>query len=180
VSQAINENKSVPAFLKHKQPAFVQATILYPRIMQGWGMFAPNPIAEDGSISVDAITVDGRHIDPFTGLPPDLDLTDARGLGLGQIRQDYFNRIRLDRNKPYRRPGLLDYLLRYHERTGRPDDEIVAFDVYWVRDQCPKPGELRPYKNEALPIMTYRRPQYKPRPGLPALPPALKEVSAGD
>ncbi|WP_437937224.1 hypothetical protein [Sorangium sp. So ce341] len=180
VSQAINENKSVPAVLKHAQPKIVQATIVYPRLLQGWGMFAPNPITEDGSISVDAITVDGRHVDPFTGLPPDLDLSDARGLGLGQIRQDYFNRIRLDRNKPFRKPGLQDYLLAYHERTGRPDDQIVAFDVYWVRDQCPKPGESAPYKNEAIPILSYRKPGYRPRPGLPPLPPAPKEQSAGN
>ncbi|XXX76312.1 hypothetical protein WMF30_52545 [Sorangium sp. So ce134] len=180
VSQAINENKSVPAILKHTQPKIVQATIVYPRLLQGWGMFAPNPITEDGSISVDAITVDGRHVDPFTGLPPDLDLSDARGLGLGQIQQDYFNRIRLDRNKVFRKPGLQDYLLRYHERTGRPDDEIVAFDVYWVRDQCPKPGESAPYKNEAIPILSYRKPGYRPRPGLPPLPRAPKEQSAGN
>ncbi|MGK3969900.1 hypothetical protein WMF38_32035 [Sorangium sp. So ce118] len=180
VSQAINENKSVPAFLKHTQPKLVQATIVYPRLLQGWGMFAPNPITEDGSISVDAITVDGRHVDPFTGRPPDLDLSDARGLGLGQIQQDYFNRIRLDRNKAFRRPGLQDYLLRYAERTGRPEDEIVAFDVYWVRDQCPKPGESAPYKNEAIPILSYRKPGYRPRPGLPPLPPLRKEESAGN
>ncbi|WP_437967105.1 hypothetical protein WMF04_47430 [Sorangium sp. So ce260] len=180
VSQAINENKSVPALFKHPQPKIVQATIVYPRLLQGWGMFAPNPITEDGSISVDAITVDGRHVDPFTGLPPDLELTDARGLGLGQIQQDYFNRIRLDRNKAFRKPGLQDYLLRYHQRTGRPEDEIVAFDVYWVRDQCPKPGESAAYKNEAIPILSYRKPGYRPRPGLPPLPPARKEESAGN
>ncbi|WP_437876238.1 hypothetical protein [Sorangium sp. So ce513] len=180
VSQAINENKSVPAVLKHKQPTFVQATIVYPRLLQGWGMFAPNPITEDGSLAVDAITIDGRHVDPFTGEPPDLDLSDARGLGLGQIQQDYFNRIRLDRNKAFRRPGLQDFLLRYPERTGRPEDEIVAFDVYWVRDQCPRPGESAPYKNEAIPILSYRKPGYRPRPGMPALPPLKKEESAGN
>ncbi|WP_434044197.1 MULTISPECIES: hypothetical protein [Sorangium] len=180
VSQAINENKSVPAIFKHTQPKFVQATIVYPRLLQGWGMFAPNPITEDGSITVDAITIDGRHVDPFTGQPPDLDLTDARGLGLGQIRQDYFNRIRLDRNKAFRRPGLQDYLLRYHERTGRQEDEILAFDVYWVRDQCPRPGEVAAYKNEAIPILSYRKPGYRPRPGMPALPPVRKEQSAGN
>ncbi|WP_437482705.1 hypothetical protein WME75_41385 [Sorangium sp. So ce1014] len=180
VSQAINENKSVPAFLKHTQPTIVQATIVYPRLLQGWGMFAPNPITEDGSITVDAITVEGRHVDPFTGLTPDLDLSDARGLGLGQIQQDYFNRIRLDRNKAFRKPGLQDYLLRYPERTGRPEDEIVAFDVYWVRDQCPKPGESAAYKNETIPILSYRKPGYRPLPGLPRLPPARKEESAGN
>lgn len=180
VSQAINENKSVPPLLKHKQPDIVQATLVYPRLFQGWGMFAPNPIREDGALAVDAITVDGRHVDPFTGLAPDLDLTDARGLGLGQILQDYFNRIRLDRNKAFRKPGLQDWILAYPERTERPDDEIVAFDVYWLRDQCPAPGELKPSKNEAIPILSYRKSGYRPRPGVPPLPPLRKEESAGN
>ena len=180
VSQAINENKSIPPLLKHPQPTFVQATIVYARITQGWGMFAPNPIVEDGSVAVDAVTVDGKHVDPFTGLPPDLDLSDARGLGLGQIRQDYFNRIRLDQNRVYRRSGLQDWILAYPKRTGRPDDEIAGFDVYWLRDRCPSPGQLKPAKNEAIPILSYRKSGYRPPPGVPPLPPLRKEESAGN
>jgi predicted DCC family thiol-disulfide oxidoreductase YuxK len=133
------EKEKTPEWLTKlvEQPKFMQATIQYPRIFQGWGMFAPNPITDDGSLTVDAITADGRRIDPFTGKEPDLDLTDARGLGLNQIWQDYFNRIRLDRNKVFRQ-GLKEYLNRWHIETGRPEDELVAFDVYWVRDQCPR------------------------------------------
>lgn len=183
LSQAINENKSVPPQLKHDEhlPWFMRATISYPRILQGWGMFSANPIVEDGVLAVDAITVGGRHVDPFTGEEPDLDLTDARGAGLGQLIQDYFNRIRMDRHKGFRKPqGLQEFLLRYHERTGRPEDELVAFDVFWVRDQCPRPGELTPYDNKAIPILSYRRSGYRPRPGQPPLPPPLKEQSAGE
>jgi predicted DCC family thiol-disulfide oxidoreductase YuxK len=179
LSQALNENKSVPQALKHEQPRVMAATIGYPRMYQGWGMFAPNPITDDGSITVDAITIDGRRIDPFTGAPPDLDLTDARGLGLNQIWQDYFNRIRLDRNKVFRQ-GLKEYLQRWHLETGRPEDELVAFDVYWVRDQCPQPYNDRPYKNEKIAILTYRKPGYKPPPGAPPLPPEPKVESAGN
>ena len=91
------------------RPQIMHATIGYPRLYQGWGMFAPNPITDDGTVVVDAHTIDGRRIDPFTGKEPDLDLTHARGLGLGQIQQDYFNRIRLDQNKVYRQ-GLSEYL----------------------------------------------------------------------
>ena len=179
VSQTINENKAVPNILKHTQPWIVQATIGYPRMYQGWGMFAPNPISDDGSVSIDAITIDGRHIDPFTGEVPDLDLTDARGLGLGQIRQDYWNRIRFDRNKQFRQ-GLKEYLLRWHEDTGHPEDELVAFDVFWLRDQCPLPGQTQPYKHEKIAILTYRKPGYRPPPGKPPLPPEPKVESAGN
>lgn len=175
--QLMNENKCFPPHLKPKMPPYMAATVGYPRMFQGWGMFAANPITDDGSLSIDAITVDGRHVDPFTGEAPDLNLSDARGLGLNQIWQDYFNRIRLDRNKIYR-DGLKEYLLRWHEETGRPEDEIVAFDVYWLRDQCPRPNESTPYNHERLAILTYRKPGYRPRPGLPPLPPSPKIVSA--
>jgi len=175
--QAFVENKAIPPPLKPKLPTAMAATLVYPRLFQGWGMFAPNPITDDGSITVDARTIDGRRIDPFTHKEPDLDLTDARGLGLEQIWQDYFNRIRLDRNQVFRQ-GLRDYLLRWHLETGRPEDELVAFDVYWVRDQCPKPDEAKPTRNETIAILTYRKPGFQPPPGKPPLPPEPKVQSA--
>src|SRR5262249_16344296 len=113
------------------------------------------PITDDGVLAVDALTLEGRHVDPFTEKVPDLVLTDSEGEGLGQIQQDYFNRIRLDRNKVFRQ-GLQEWILRYPLRTGRPEDEIIALDVYWVRDQCPKPGDDKPYKNETIAILTWR------------------------
>jgi hypothetical protein len=171
--QMMSENKCFPPQLKPKLPPYMAATIGYPRMFQGWGMFAANPITDDGSVSIDAITVDGRHVDPFTGEAPDLNLSDARGLGLGQIRQDYFNRIRLERNKTYRE-GLKEYLQRWHHETGRPEDELVAFDVYWLRDQCPVPGSLKPYAHEKIALLSWRKPGYKPPPGQPPLPPSPK------
>jgi hypothetical protein len=177
VLQAVIENKSIPAWAKPPMPKVMEAMIGYPRIYQGWGMFSPNPIRDDGTIVVDARTVDGRSIDPFTGKEPALDLTISDGLGLGQIQQDYFNRIRLDGNTRYRQ-GLSEYLRAWHHHTGRPEDELVSFDVYWVRDQCPKLDEKKPYQNELYAILTWRRPGYKPPPGLPPLPPEPKVQSA--
>ncbi|HVY45925.1 MAG TPA: HTTM domain-containing protein, partial [Minicystis sp.] len=175
---AVSDNKSVPLWLKpEKTPAVVHAMLGYPRTFQGWGMFAPNPITEDGTVVVDAITVDGRHVDPFTGKPPELDLTKSDGLGLSQIRQDYFNRIRLDHNN-HARQGLHDWILAYPKRTGRAEDEIVAFDAYWVRDECPAPRESRPTKLEHIAIATWRKPGYRPPPPLPPLPPEPRVESA--
>jgi hypothetical protein len=177
VSQAINENKSIPKQLNHTLPGFMRATIGYPRIFQGWGMFAPNPIREDGSVSVDAITVDGRHVDPFTGLEPDLNLSDARGLGLDQIEQDYFNRIRLDRNKAYR-SQLERWILRRHKESGRPEDEVVFFNVWWLRDECPDLGASEPFDHEAICLHSYKKKGYKPQKGLPPLPTPCTPASA--
>ena len=179
VWQAVNENKSIPAAIRDHlpMPRVMQATIGYPRLYQGWGMFAPNPITDDGTVVVDGRTIDGRRIDPFTGKEPELDLTRSDGLGLGQIQQDYFNRIRLDRNVIYRQ-GLQEYLKAWHLRTGRPEDELVAYDVYWVRDQCPKPGMSQPYANETIALVTWRKQGYRPPPGQPPLPPEPKVASA--
>jgi hypothetical protein len=179
VSQAVLENKSIPPAIRDnlKMPGFMFATIEYPRLFQGWGMFAPNPITDDGIVVVDGRTIDGRKIDPFTGRAPDLDLTDSEGEAIGQIPQDYFNRIRMDRNVPFRQ-GLEEYLRQWHLRTGRPQDELVAFDVYWLKDQCPRIGEDRPYGNELLALLSWRKPGYRPERGMEALPPQPKIVSA--
>jgi hypothetical protein len=176
VSEIINANKSIPKQLHHKQLAIMRAVINYPRLYQGWGMFAPNPVREDGFVTVDAVTVDGRHIDPFTGQAPDMDLTDARGFAAGQIVQDYFNRIRLDRNKVYRQQ-MSEWIQRYHLRTGNPNDEIVAFDAYWLIDQNPDPPNREPFDHHSYCIHSWRKGGYRPARGLPALPPQCKVVS---
>ena len=64
-------------------------------------------------------------------------------------------------------------------RESRPEDELVAFDVYWLRDQCPLPGQTAPYKHEKVAILTYRKPGYKPPPGKPPLPPERRECYRG-
>lgn len=178
---ALPERYSFPQRIQSlvEQPSFIVATIQYPRLFQGWGMFAPNPITEDGVVAIDGYTLDGRRVDPFTGKEPDLVLTDSKGEGLNQIWQDYFNRIRMDRNKKFRKP-LRDYLLNWHGETGRPGDELVAFDVYWVTDKCPRIGEKEPYDNKTIAILSYRKPGYKAPPGHPVIPPPPKEESAGN
>lgn len=176
-SQVINENKAIPKVLKHQAPSFIRATVGYPRIFQGWGMFAPNPIRDDGVVAVDAITIDGRHIDPFSGEAPDLNLSDARGTGLDQIEQDYFNRIRLDRNKTFR-AQMERWITSYHLETGRPEDEIVFFNAYWLQDQNPEPGSITPSNHEMLCIHSYKKRGYRPKPPLEGLPPKCKVVSA--
>jgi hypothetical protein len=122
----------------------------YPRIFQGWGMFAPEPPYDDGRVIVDGRTRDGRKLDPFTGVEPEFDPYTAVGWGHDQFQCDYNNRVRFGGHVGNRR-HLVDYLLRRHLWTGRPQDELVAFDVWWVQDRSPPPGKshgdpLRPEK----------------------------------
>lgn len=180
VIQAFHENKAIPPFLKPPQPDIMRATTHLFRTLQGWGMFSPNPIQEDGVLTVDAFTVDGRRIDPLTGEPPVLDLVPVKGMGLGQIEQDYGNRIRSDRNDVYRK-GLEDFLQGWHHVTGRPEDEIVAYDVYWVTEKCPPPGEVTPSEGKRFAIRSWRKPRWRPPPGYPATIPSPPRIeSAGN
>ncbi|MBK8258994.1 MAG: HTTM domain-containing protein [Polyangiaceae bacterium] len=110
------------------------------RYLQGWFMFSPNPVMDDGTVVVDAVTVDGRHVDAITGKPPNYDLLHAKSFGYNQIWSDYFNRIRMQGNQGYR-DAMRQYILRYPERTGRPEDAIVSGEVYWLQDMCPRWGD---------------------------------------
>ena len=150
----INRRWKVPqpeplALLSHKM-----------RFLQGWFMFSPNPVMDDGTIVVDAITTDGRHIDPFTGKPPNFDLGAAKSLGLTQIWCDYFNRIQLPGNTAYREP-MKDYMYRLPQRTGNPNDAIVSGDVYWIKDLNPRWNEKKSYGFEKSKLFSFENPAAK-------------------
>lgn len=177
--QAWLENKCIPPVLKFEQPEPMKATTHRFRTLQGWGMFSPNPIQEDGVLVIDAYTKSGKRIDPLMGRPPALDIKEVKGMGIGQIEQDYGNRIRSDRNEVYRQ-GLEEYLLRWHTITGDPGDEIVAFDAWWVTDKCPPPGSNVPTDPKNIALRTWRKKGWKQPPGAPPIPPQPKVESAGN
>jgi Vitamin K-dependent gamma-carboxylase len=107
------------------------------RFLQGWFMFSPNPVMDDGIVVCDAETVNGRHLDPFTGRAPSYDLGGS--VQFNQIWQDYMNRIQLPGNAFYR-DALKAWLLKYQERTGHPEDRLVAARVVWIHDLNPRLG----------------------------------------
>ncbi|MBM4360018.1 MAG: HTTM domain-containing protein [Deltaproteobacteria bacterium] len=115
------------------------------RYLQGWFMFSPNPVMDDGTIVTECVTVDGRRIDPFSTdafrvpapLPPDMDLLRAKSYRYNQIWSDYYNRMHLAQNSAFRQP-MKDYIFRLPERTGNPNDACVKGAVYWVHDMNPR------------------------------------------
>jgi len=119
----------------------------YPRLLQGWSMFAPEPPYEDGRVVVDGRTSDGRRFDPFSGGTPSFEPDTPNGWGHSQFWCDYHNRIRFGDNAGHRQ-HLREYLLRQHEQSGHPEDKLVAFDVWWVQGRSPAPGAER---GETLP-----------------------------
>ena len=142
VIQAANDNQFVNRRIRVHRPDWVVRTVNTFRLLEGWGMFAPEPPYDDGHLVVDARTKDGRKLDPFTGELPDFDPDTRTGWGHEQFWCDYNNRIRFDFHVPNRQ-HLKDYLRHWHEYVGRPKDELESFDIWWVSDKSPKPGEQR-------------------------------------
>jgi predicted DCC family thiol-disulfide oxidoreductase YuxK len=123
-----------------KQPELLRIVMDRLRLYQGWRMFAPEPPYEDGRMVVDGRTVDGRKIDPFTGAEPEFDPDTSVGWGHSQLWCDYHLKMYFARYAGNRQ-HLKEYLQNWHQRTGRPQDRLVAFDVWWVNDKSPRPGE---------------------------------------
>jgi hypothetical protein len=140
--QVVNDNAFVNRRFKVHRPEWVVHFVNTFRLLEGWGMFAPEPPYEDGRVIVDGRTKGGRKLDPFTGKEPDFDPFTREGWGHEQFTCDYQNRIRFDWHVPNRQ-HLKDYLRNWHRYHANPEDELVAFDIWWVQDKSPKPGQVR-------------------------------------
>jgi predicted DCC family thiol-disulfide oxidoreductase YuxK len=143
VSETLFINAAVPRFLKHKQPSWIMQLVAYPRLIQAWSMFASDAPMTDESVAVDAVTIDGRHVDPYSEVAsryknPGHDLIPPR-LDNDSFFFNYSSRIPF---KPEYFAAFQEWILRYPERTGRPEDAITKFDAWIIEDDSPPVGEL--------------------------------------
>lgn len=149
-SQVLNENRAVPRALKHDQPRIVRAAVGYSRLSQGWSMFAPEAPMHDRTIVIDAVTSDGRHVDPWNEVAsrvsdPTLRTIPER-LGHDAAHCDYSSSVSDDESlyEP-----LHDWIMSYHRRTHHPADRIRHFKAYVIEHDGPRPGEQAPSNVEA-------------------------------
>ncbi|HWZ92461.1 MAG TPA: HTTM domain-containing protein, partial [Polyangiaceae bacterium] len=151
-SQLLLENPVVPTQLKPtRRPTWMTAVIIYPRLFQGWSMFAPAPPLDDVAVVVDGRTKDGRHLDPLTGQEPSFDVA-SRARHPRNCEWYYFDRhLNEERFKVYL-GGVRDFLRNHHEITGKPQDQLVAFDVWSVSEAIALPGAPKsaPVKSKVL------------------------------
>jgi hypothetical protein len=139
-------NPAVPRALRWDgRPQWMAEAVMYPHVFEGWGLFSPDAPLGDEMVVVDAVTSDGRHVDPYNeagsrvhALP--VDDIPVR-LGHDSMFCDYTLRIPGDR--AYHQ-ALKEWILRYPERTGNPRDAIVSFEATKVEHDSPPPGKTRP------------------------------------
>jgi hypothetical protein len=143
VTEVVNDNTSVPLWMRFTQPGWAKAVIEYPRLLQGWRMFAPDPPMTDSMIYVEATTSEGLRVDPYNSVAsrhdyPAGDVVPER-MDQSQFFTMYSDRIASPGYAAYRH-AFLEWLLAYPERTGRAEDCLTTFDVYLVTDSSPPPG----------------------------------------
>jgi len=135
-------NPSVPRALRFdRRPEWMVAAVMYPHVFESWSLFSPDAPLSDETVVVDAVTRDGRHVDPYnevgsrvSSLP--VDNVPVR-LGHDSFWCDYTLRIP---DAPQYHQALIEWILRYPERTGRDQDTLVRFDAYVIWQDSPKPG----------------------------------------
>ena len=146
-TQVLIENKFVRDRWRVTQPSWARAAVQYPRIYQGWSMFAPDAPRRDGHMVIDAVLEDGTHVDPQTGEAPVLGVADAHSKSWGQLWGSYSMRVAAGRNS-HHREGLRRWLLEPNTRHLElpADKRIVSFTAWWIGDESPDPrvgGEPR-------------------------------------
>jgi hypothetical protein len=161
-SEALNDNAAVPRALRFAQPRWAKAIIEYPRILQGWRMFASEPSRVDSMIYVDAVTADGRHVDPYNAVaseqPEPAGTVVPTHMGQSQFFVMYSERIPYDGYAAYRQ-AFSEWLVAYPERTGRAEDCLLSYEVYLVTDRSPEPGTAAsPTPIERRRFMSYTAP----------------------
>jgi hypothetical protein len=155
-AQAGIENPVVPPRFRLPQPAWGEALVHYFQLYQGWHMFAPEAMRGDIMMTVDAVTKDGRHVDPWNefarpGRATPGDQIPPR-LGYNVYVNSYYGRIA---DAPAYQGALGEWILRYSERTGRDEDQIVSFSVSMRFDESPRPGEREPRNPRSQVFLTY-------------------------
>jgi hypothetical protein len=144
-NQLLVENAAIRRVVRFRQPEPMLAAMTYLQLFQGWSMFAPDAPIGDMNIYVDAVTSDGRHVDPFNAVAspaapaPGPHIPDR--LDQNSFFCDYLSRL----------PGhgelygpFTEWMLRHHLRTGRPEDRIVSFEAFVVEHDNPRPGQSAP------------------------------------
>jgi hypothetical protein len=141
--QLAHDNRATPERLRPNSMGWLAPIIGYPRMYQQWSMFAFTP-RTDGTLVVDAVTEDGQRIDPLTGRAPDFEAPLHGPWHQSQLQCDYYFQIQRESRAPYV-DGLARYLTAWQRLEGRPPgDRLVRFEVYWVSNDSPEPGEITP------------------------------------
>ncbi len=156
VNEVVFINPAVPPPLRFDEPLWVKRLVAYPRLIQAWSMFASDAPTSDESMVVDAVTADGRHVDPYSEVSGRYPNPGVDGIPSRLDNDSFFFNYsqRLPDQSVYNQ-AFLEWVLRYPKRTGRPQDRIIRFDAYKVEQDSPPPGETTPRNARHTKFLSY-------------------------
>ncbi len=145
-AEVLATNRALPEPLRiEHRPAWMEAATMYGNLRQAWGLFAPEAPTEEQTIVFEAVTRSGRRVDPFNeafGRVAPVPASDVpERLDYPSFAFDYA--LKIPKTGPYHQ-ALIEWVLRYPDRTGRSDDTIVSFDAYVIKHRSPGPGQAAP------------------------------------
>ncbi len=110
------------------------------------------------NVFVDALTADGRHVDPLSEAANPHDPAPGPRIPDRLDQAPFFCDClpRITHRADYQ-PALADWILRYPERTGREVDRILSFEGFVVEQDCPRPGEMSPRNVRAVSFIKWPR-----------------------
>jgi hypothetical protein len=158
-NQLLAENQAARRVIDHRNSPQVAAAVTYLNLFQGWSMFAPNVGKTDANVAVDAVTIDGRHVDPWNEAAnprtPAPGASIPERMGPNWLFYQYVTRIPW---YPSYQTAFREWILRYPQRTGRKEDELVSLKVFLVEDDSPPPGERTPTNARAKLLFEWTKP----------------------
>ena len=155
-NQLLEENWAVHKVIEHHNSPTMAAAVTYLNLFQGWSLFAPDAPMTDFNIVVEARTEDGRLVDPFNAVANPATPAPGRQIPVGPGPSWLF--YGYENHLPYRPAyyqALQEWILRYPDRTGRPQDRIVSFEVLKVEDDSPPLGEQEPRNLRSTSLFRY-------------------------
>jgi predicted DCC family thiol-disulfide oxidoreductase YuxK len=146
VNEVLFINQAVPKILKFDEPGWVKRLVAYPRFIQAWSMFASDAPTTDESVVVDAVTVEGRHVDPYSEVACRYPQPGTEEIPSRLDNNSFFFNysVRIPDQGQYH-GAFIEWILRYPQRTGHPGDRIVRFDAYKIENDSPPPGGTHPF-----------------------------------
>jgi predicted DCC family thiol-disulfide oxidoreductase YuxK len=144
-ADATLSNTAMPETLRwRRHPEWMDAIVQYTHASEGWSMFSPEAPIYDMMVVVDAVTKGGRHVDPYNEVGSrahSLPVTDIPPrLGHDSMFCDYT--LRIPGTGSYHQ-AFIEWIQRYPERTGNPNDAIVSFQAIKLEHTPPAPGKTQ-------------------------------------
>ncbi len=156
VAAQTDANDELPVDLGLGEMESLAGSSTWMRIHAPWGLWAPEPPKTNGALVVDGETRGGWQVDPLTGYPPDLELTEPVRARKGVLWEAYSRHIADGAYEGFRKE-FRRYLTRggWTVDTRKSENFMHKLTVYWIERPIPAPGE--PPSDEVRKIEVFDR-----------------------